>query len=266
MMLESVEVYINDQNFSGPNDMTLLIYGMGTSYEPGTLLYSQPFTPTVGGWETVTLTTPVAVTGEDLWVGYEFTQIDAGIYIPGTDGGPNDPNGDFLSTGVGWSHLSSNPALMYNWNIRANLNGDVLEHWLGVAPLSGTIAIDGTLPLDISYDATNLAIGTYGATIRFLSNDPITPSLDVPVTLDVAGVGVNELNKTAVMIFPNPATDQINVVTKAAVSSVTISDFTGKTVYTGTSTSISVSNLANGVYFIKTVTDQGTSNVKFIKK
>ena len=89
MMLESVEVYINDQNFSGPNDMTLLIYGMGTSYEPGTLLYSQPWTPTTGGWETITLTTPVLITGEDLWVGYEFTQIDAGIYIPGTDGGPN---------------------------------------------------------------------------------------------------------------------------------------------------------------------------------
>jgi hypothetical protein len=265
-MLESVEVYINDQNFSGPNDMTLLVYGMGTSYEPGTLIYSQPFTPTTGGWETITLTTPVLVTGEDLWVGYEFTQIDAGIYIPGTDGGPNDPNGDFLSTGVGWSHLSSNPALLYNWNIRANLNGDPLIHWLGVSPLTGTIPVGESLPLAITYDATDLTNGTYGATIRFLSNDPITPSLDVPVTLDVAGVGIGEQNKTVVMIFPNPATDQINVVTSAAVSSVTILDIAGKTVYTGTSTSINISKLANGVYFIKTVTDQGTSNVKFIKK
>jgi hypothetical protein len=266
MMLESVEVYINDQNFSGPNDMTLLVYGMGTSYEPGTLLYSQPFTPTTGGWETITLTTPVLLTGEDLWVGYEFTQIDAGIYIPGTDGGPNDPNGDFLSTGVGWSHLSSNPALLYNWNIRANLNGDPIIQWLGATPLTGTIPVGESLPLAITYDATDLTNGTYGATIRFLSNDPITPSLDVPVTLDVAGVGIGEQNKTVVMIFPNPATDQINVVTTAAVSSVTILDIAGKTVYTGTSTSVNISKLANGVYFIKTVTDQGTSNVKFIKK
>ena len=158
------------------------------------------------------------------------------------------------------------PLLPYNWNIRANLNGDPIIHWLGVSPLTGTIPPDGTLPLAITYDATDLTNGTYGATIRFLSNDPVTPSLDVPVTLDVAGVGIDELNKTVVMIFPNPATDNINVVTKAAVSSVTISDITGKTVYTGTATSINISKFATGVYFIKTVTDQGTSNVKFIKK
>jgi len=117
MNVTAVEVYVNDLN-AGNNDMMVKIYGMGNTYEPGPLLYEQAFVPGGANWETINLTTPVTVTGEDLWVGYEFTQTDASIYIPGTDGGPADPNGDFLSTGVGWSHLA--PTLDYNWNIRAD--------------------------------------------------------------------------------------------------------------------------------------------------
>jgi hypothetical protein len=236
---------------------------MGNTYEPGDLLYEQAFTPGGGSWETITLTTPVPITGEDLWVGYQFTQTDAGIYIPGTDGGPADPNGDFLSTGVGWSHLA--PTLDYNWNIRANLVGDPIFQWLSATPMTGTVPPAGNNPTMLAFDATTLALGHYVATMKFLSNDNETPVLDVPVTLDVAGVGINEIDKLGVMIYPNPTKEKINIVTNGDFNKVTITDFTGKVVFTGTSKTIDVSALSNGVYFIKVETTQGVSNSKFVK-
>lgn len=264
MHVTSVELYVNDLNTSGGNAMKVKIYGMGNTYEPGALLYEQDFTPTgEASWQTVNLTTPVPVNGGDLWVGYQFTQTTASIYIPGTDEGPADPNGDFTSTGVGWSHIA--PTLDYNWHIRANLTGDPIFQWLSAMPMSGTITPGSTNPVLLTFDATTLALGQYGATLKFLSNDPVNPVLDVPVTLDVAGVGIPEIGNLGVMIYPNPTKDRLNIVTNGAFNKVTITDFSGKIVFTGNSKTIDVSALSNGIYFVNVETAQGISNTKFVK-
>lgn len=263
MEVTSVELYVNDLNTSGSNLMSIEIYDMGNTYEPGPLLCEQEFTPGGGSWETITLTNPVTVTGGDLWVGYNFTQTSSGIYIPGTDAGPADPNGDFLSTGVGWSHLA--PGIDANWNIRANLNGDPIFQWLSVNPMSGTVAPDANLPLILTFDATPLDYIQYTATVKLLSNDPATPVLDVPVTLEVIGVGIEEIGKIGVMVYPNPSKDMLNIVTNGTLNKVTISDFNGKVVFNGNSKAIDISALSNGVYFVKVETVQGISNTKFVK-
>jgi hypothetical protein len=263
MDMTAVEVYVNELN-SGSNNMVVKIYDQGpNSYEPGTLLYEQAFTPMGASWETINLTTPVKITGKDIWVGYNFTQMDAGIYIPGADGGPADPNGDFVSTGVGWSHLA--PTLDYNWNIRADLTGDVFPHWLTVTPLNGTIAPGGNNPILLAFNTANLNGGTYTAHATFLSNDPETGTLDVPVTLTVYGVGLPQLEKLGVMIYPNPAKDVLNVATNGTFSKVTITDFSGKTVYSGSNQAVDISKLSSGVYSVKVETNEGVTNTKFIK-
>jgi len=263
--LTSIELFVNDLNTPpASNLMKIKIYGMGNTYEPGALLYEQDFTPAGASWETVTLTTPVKVTGEDLWVGYNFTQTTPTIYIPGTDGGPADPNGDFLSTGVGWSHLS--PGLDYNWNIRANLVGTPISQWLTVAPMSGTVLPAANVPLLLTFTTTNLVLGQYQAIIKLLSNDPATPVFSVPVTLDVVGVGINETEKTGVMIYPNPVTNKLNIVSNGTINSISITDFNGKIVYQGIGGSIDISALSKGVYFVNVETAHGRSNTKFIKE
>lgn len=265
MFIESVDVFINDLNTSASNEMTVKIWGMGNSYGPGNLLYSQTFTPGGAQWEHIVLTTPVLVTGEDLWVGYTFTQSETGIYMPGCDAGPNDPNGDFISTGVGWSHLSNNPDLPYNWNIRANLTGNMLPQWLVVYPINGTIDPAWEQVLDVNFVATDLAAGVYNGLIRILSNDPATPQLDVPCTLSI-GVGVNENDKVGVMIYPNPAKDRLNIVTDDQLVKVTILSLNGKVVYTGEQSNIDISSLPEGVYTVKAQTLKAISNIKFVKK
>lgn len=263
--LISVEVYVNDLNAPpASNLMKLRIYGMGANtYEPGALLHEQTFTPTGGGWETVTLTTPIKIDGQDIWVGYNFTQNDAGIFIPGTDAGPANPNGDYLSTGVGWSHLA--PGLDYNWSIRANLSGNFSTQWLTVAPMTGTIVPAANLPLNLGFNATDLTPGIYQAMIKLLSNDPATPILDVAVVLDVVAVGVNEMEKIGVMIYPNPVKERLNIVTNGNFLRATVTDAKGNIVYSGSNQAIDISNLSNGLYFVKVETTQGVSNTKFIK-
>ena len=259
-----MEVYVDNLN-AGTNNCTVRIFGMGSAGQPGLLLTTESFVPAGGGWDTITLTNPVLLTGEDLWVGYTFTQTDPGIFIPGVDAGPLDPNGDFLNTGGGWVHLSAWPGFSYNWNIRANLEGIPAVQWLSASPMQDTIEPGNSRIVDVNFDATGLGVGQYHATLKYISNDPLNPQVDIPVTLDVVGVGIDETGKAAVMVYPNPAKDLVFVKSSSTVISISIADAGGKTVYSGNETRIDISGLADGVYFIRTVTEKGTSNIKFIK-
>jgi len=188
MMLTSVDLYINDPG----TDYILKVWDMGNSSNPGEVLVSQAFAGQSLSWNNITLVEPVYITGADIWVGYQFTQPATELFIPGTDGGPSDPNGDWVSTGVSWGHLSDNPELNYNWNIRANLSGMPVTQWLSVTPASGSIAPGGSTNLIVACDAGDLEPGTYNAALRFVSNDPSNPTLDLPVTFEVLPGGVTQ--------------------------------------------------------------------------
>jgi len=185
MQLTSVFVFINDlgENFK------LKVYGMGSDIEPGSLLVEQDFYPAAASWHLIELDEPITITGGDLWVGYSFTQQAEDLFVPGCDAGPNDPNGDWLKTGIGWGHLSSNPALPNNWNIRANLTGEPITHWLTVDPVSGLVVPEGSQEINVNFDATGLEPGTYVADVVVFSNDPENSIAYIPVTLTVEGGG-----------------------------------------------------------------------------
>ena len=59
--------------------------------------------------------------------------------------------------------------------------------FLGVQPISGTIAAGGSQDLSVLFDATVLQGGLYEAEIQVSSNDPSTQVVTVPVTLEVTG-------------------------------------------------------------------------------
>jgi hypothetical protein len=58
--------------------------------------------------------------------------------------------------------------------------------WLSAAPETGTVPGDGTLPITVMYDATELDLGTYSADLR-ITHDGRTIT-DVPVTLTIGTV------------------------------------------------------------------------------
>ena len=69
-------------------------------------------------------------------------------------------------------------------------------------------------------------------------------------------------------VYPNPATDVIKINTPENIQRVEIFNLQGQLVKveTGEVTSVSVKDLANGLYTLKLTTDNGTSMHKIIKK
>jgi PKD repeat protein len=57
--------------------------------------------------------------------------------------------------------------------------------WLFVNPMSGTIPNNDSAPINVTFNSTGLQPAVYTTTLHVLSNDPLTPKVDVPVTLTV---------------------------------------------------------------------------------
>lgn len=80
------------------------------------------------------------------------------------------------------------------------------------------------------------------------------------------GEGINELS-SSVSVYPNPAKDQLFVETEMAVEEISVYDVFGRqmtTVYD--QQTVNVSELSNGVYFVKVKSENNEVVKRFIKK
>lgn len=79
-------------------------------------------------------------------------------------------------------------------------------------------------------------------------------------------VSVNEVTSTAPALYPNPATDMVRISSPATITSVTISDMTGRTVAEpaagGKDITVNTSALVNGMYLFRITTADGTYTQK----
>ncbi len=71
--------------------------------------------------------------------------------------------------------------------------------WMTVYPEAGTVPAGGTLDLAVDFNTEDVDLGTYYGAVRIDSNDPITPQLDVPVTLEVSDVQAVMLSNSSVI-------------------------------------------------------------------
>jgi hypothetical protein len=80
--------------------------------------------------------------------------------------------------------------------------------------------------------------------------------------------GINDpINNGSIMVYPNPATDIVNVKSNYTISQIEVLNYIGQTVYNRTNLEaktdkINVANFQTGVYFVKVTTDQGVRTVK----
>jgi hypothetical protein len=265
MELYKVKVFINDPD---PADvLAIKIYGMDQDYLPGELLIEQEFEPLMGDWNQITLDEPIPVTGEDLWVACYVDQTTLTHPI-GTDPGPAVYNGDWISTGPGWGHLA--PGIDQNWNIRAVLQGDPIEGWLSVDPDDGTIAAGDFDEVTVTYDATNLEVGTYNADLVFVTNAPESQFVTLPVTLtvvDATGIG-EEAGRIEMLVFPNPASSNVNVQSNSNITRLSIYNHLGQSVkellVNNTEANVNVEGIDAGVYIIRMETENGYTTQKLV--
>lgn len=120
--IEEIEFHLTDI----PNQIIVQVFAEGTRTLPGTLLYEADVTSSViaNSWNRHTLTSPVSIVGEDIWVAVEISQSNR-IATIGCDSGPAVSDGDWVNTNerMRWEtfrELTGTESI--NWNIRANVS------------------------------------------------------------------------------------------------------------------------------------------------
>jgi len=105
---------------SKPSSMTIKIYLKTNGDAPDTEIYSAVVTndTQANSWNEHTLTTPITIGRDDMWISVKFTQSDA-LRSLGCDPGPAVTNGDWVLLNNGWQPLNRASEVNINWNIRA---------------------------------------------------------------------------------------------------------------------------------------------------
>jgi hypothetical protein len=95
-------------------------------------------------------------------------------------------------------HIQSNQPILIQtlgrdsaWNDLGTYLGGVaavgtsFPGWLVVSPVTGTVPGYSSTTVEVTFDATGLQPGDYATVLFVRSNDPITPSVTVPVSMTV---------------------------------------------------------------------------------
>ncbi len=138
-------------------------------------------------------------------------------------------------------------------------------------PTNGTFLGGSSACMQIS--GTTSTPGTYSIAATFAVNTsfgPTTQTLIWFLTID-ATTGIQSYNKVSnVLVSPNPATNELFVASASHFGKVVIIDALGKTVLShdanyAAQTTINISSLSKGVYFLQVSDGANLTTKKFIK-
>lgn len=130
----------------------------------------------------------------------------------------------------------------------------------------------GQITLDLSSRpaGTVVAIVCWGSGAAALSATGDTNETDDSNNIDaflIGTVGIDGLESTSFSVFPNPATDVLNVTTTEEVASVSVYSVDGKISFNTIGGKVDVSSLNAGVYIYEATTVSGKKAInKFVKK
>ena len=234
---------------------------------PGEVAYEQSFSP-IEGLNSISLNTPYLLDGRDLWFGVYYEQTEATAAsetrpVVGCDDATTpDPYGNWCKNSVAWSHLNTNSELTYNWAITGYVSGAGITPWMSIAPAAqGTIAANGSTQANITFTVGNEA--SYTGKLYVYSNDLGNDVNILNVTVVVTD-GVEENEAIRISIFPNPATDVLNIASES-INRVEVFNMAGQRVWDGqyseNEITIATHNWGPGTYMVK-VTANGTAKVE----
>ena len=138
---------------------------------------------------------------------------------------------------------------------------------LRVSPLSGVVQPDNSQKIILSYDFANVEKGEYTGSFKLLSNDPTHLEVEISLYAQQKYVSIKETNRAATFIYPNPASDKINIVfngehsSKANIYNILGVQLNEATLAKGINT-MDIKTLPKGIYFVKI---EGSA-FKFVKQ
>lgn len=148
-----------------------------------------------------------------------------------------------------------------------------------------SVALDATKPLwivlqspSVSYPAAYTAFcGNYNSSwvsvdgqewsdIETASNGQLSGSWMIrAITADNATAGIDQVATVEMTVYPNPTSDRISILAEG-VKLVEVLDINGRAAMSTTSSSVDMSSLSAGVYFVRVITNNGVRIEKVIKK
>lgn len=167
----------------------------------------------------------------------------------------NDDDGDMILTSV--EYVFANQGRNANTNTLLDTDGDGIPNYLDDDDDG-----DGVLTINEDYNNNN------NPADDDTNNNGLPDYLEFAVALGVKGHNLNNL----ISLYPNPASTIVNIENKSgqAITSVSIYSVTGALVKelknVETVQSISVSELQDGIYFVKLQAGNQVMNTKFVKK
>lgn len=113
--------------------------------------------------------------GHSLFVGSNNLGQTAPTYLAAADCGIIEPT-DLAAIGFPGMHLVM------------NVTGELINTdvpWLSAAPVTGTIPADDMAEVMVTFDTMTYTVGTYTATLKVMSDDPMYDEIEIPVTLNI---------------------------------------------------------------------------------
>lgn len=135
----------------------------------------------------------------------------------------------------------------------------VVLHTTSVEYPAASCAFDGNY--NSSWASTD---GVEWGSVQALSSGSIDASWMIrAVTGSVAGI--DEMEMSSMALYPNPTTGRINIVADG-FQMAEVMDMNGRTVMTTNSTLVDLGNMANGIYMVRVITNNGIALQKVVKK
>ncbi len=230
---------------------------------PGAVVYEQTFVPD-SGWNSIPLNTPYLIDGSDLWFGVWFVQPE-GAYLAPLDGAFANDYSCWYKRGSTWYNRFTSGDYDFNLCLGGKINGTPITPWLTVTPNIGSINAGANVTATVTVNSDGMAVNDqYTVNLHCFSSDIENSEVLLPVIVSVTDVSVNEHNQIEVKIYPNPATEYVQV-SSEVIDRVEIHNMLGQKVFDGfygdSHVVVSTDGMAPGTYVV-TVTSNGTQITK----
>ena len=249
-------------------DITFRVYGQGVNGLPGEVLAEKTISQSEIVWNEFTYVyfdEPVVLTGFDVYLAVEMTQAPGGNCMSLDNSGANVGSGDLYrqSNGAFRSITEMSGTDNGNWFLAAVCEGTPVTGGFAILEKTyGSIAAGASEEVRVNLSSFGLKEGKYEATVKFVTNVEGKEEIEIPLTLTVEPVGVDEMSDNAYSIYPNPTSGKV-MVEGENISYVAIYSATGQLVNVVMNNNVvDMTSYENGVYFFNVVDNNGKNSVQ----
>lgn len=176
---------------------------------------------------------------------------------------------NFSASFTGTSYSSDQVLVWIDFNKDGDFEDDgelVMTSSINYSPWTGTITIPSTATIGTTRMRVRLHDSSLGPNATPCGNSSYGQVEDY--TLNIGTLATQNVSKETLSVYPNPATDVLNISKATSSATYTIHSIAGQLIAKGkvNDSKVQVSGLAKGVYIISVDNNGTISKVKFIKK